>query len=260
MFKDIQIGEIVARYPEYKLRSCSRNDGHECLLQIANDASNNAHLVYNAWIINKFHGFAKECDPDSTKYGYVYGIPEIIDSSILGPDQGNRAANILGFRNVEKISSVIPIIKACQDYRIDLQSSAWIMGKLLKLIAFANTHNYNIGNISGNNILIEPNEHYVIIFDWSGVVLHEDGVPVSIIRDEIKAAAKVVLRLLDDPAKSRTNDCDDVYINHLIHLATDGEEVAISAHKNFYEIVDSLCADPNSVWNFGFHKFSFYRR
>ena len=132
------------------------------------------------------------------------------------------------------------------------------MGKLLKIISFAHDNNYTIGNISGNNVLIEPDKHYVIVFNWSMAEFHHDKVPASDQRREIQAAANLAIKLLGD-ALDKTCDADLPYVHYLRSLVMDGEYSAREAHRTFYEIVDALCEIPDSSMVAGFHEFTTLR-
>lgn len=282
VLQNYTIGDVVAENKDYRLRKCWETiTGRELLLQIANDISKSAGLSRNAWILTKLANSAEEIDEkrntESKKpLGFKYGFPELLDSAIVSidslitirddivdwGDQRTRQVNVLGFRNVNSLVNIIPLVKLWKDsLRVDLRSSAWMLGKLLKLISFAHSNQFEIGDISGNNILIDPNNHYIIAFNWANAIIHEDGVPSSIVKQEIKKAASLIIKALgEDLSLTIVNDADNVYVDYIKHLATNGESDTFEAHKTFYEIVDSLCNNPDSVWKPGFYKFTTLKR
>lgn len=265
---EYEIGDMVARNPRYRLYNCIDGDGRELLFQVAADTSYNGELSKNAWVLSRL---AQRSDEIEAEYAalqagkewvvplnYNLAFPQVHDSFIAQAKQ----VNILGFRNVASVKSIIPLVKIWKDsLRVDLRTSAWMAGKLLKLLVFTHDHRFQVGDgkISGNNVLIEPDEHYILIFDWSGAIIHDEQVPAKIRRGEIKAAAQVIIKALgDDLECARENDADVPYTNYLRSLAVSGESDASKAHETFYRIVDELCENPDSVWEKGFYKFTTY--
>lgn len=257
-----EIGPVVAENQRHRLRKCVElGTGREVMLQTAIDAAQNQYLSRNAWALTKLKSRALEIDAlreaeGKRSLGYIYGFPELCSSDIL-PDQGFRQVNVIGFHNVDCLSKIVPLVKLWKDsLRVDLQSSAWMLGKLLKLIAFAHDNNLEIVDISGNNVLIEPDKHYIIVFNWSDAVVHERGVPLKVAKQEIQKAANLIIRVIGDLQAACETRADSAYINYVQHLATGGESDVYNVHKTFYEIVDSLCSNPDSTWKPGFHEFS----
>ncbi len=265
---EYQVKEIVAENSQYTLRRCIDNTGRELLLQIAADASYNDQLSKNAWFLTKLISQSDKIQ-DSVEatdlrqyYNYYLGFPELCDSTILH-DQGARLVNVIGFRNVHKLSSVIPLVKIWKHSKgVDLPTSAWIIGKLLKIISFAHDCNIKIGDISGNNILIVPENHYVIIFNWGNSVIENGGIPAADVSNDIKTAAKLVLKTIIGNSDLRINETtndesNSKYIGFVESLAEVGMSDARRAHQQFYELINSLCADSTSAWQSGFHKFTY---
>jgi len=256
------VRDVVAENPIYRIRRGVSSGGRELLIQIAIDATKNSELAVNALALTRLAEAADAIEREYAEAGnegvlnFGLGFPEVCDSFVLR-HQGGRQVNVLGFRGVEKVEAIIPLVKITKvGLRVDLRTSAWILGKILKIIAFAHDNRIEVGKISGNNVLIEPDQHFSILFDWSKAVIHEKGVPGSVRRNEVKLAAKSVIAVLGgDLAAARENDADIPYTNYLRSLAIDGESDATKAHSKFYGIVDELCAAPDSVWEPGFYKF-----
>jgi hypothetical protein len=258
------VGGLVAGNDRYRLRSCTDERGREMLFQIATDASRNSELSRNGWALRTLKEASDDVERRYKEAGhegalnYDLGFPELTDSFIFD-GQGSRQVNILRFREILELNGVIPLLKIWKDgLRVDLQTSAWILGKLIKTISFAHDNRIQVHNITGNNVLIHPDQHYVVIFDWSGMTVHEGPVPSMIVREEIKLAAQLAIKAVGgDLDLAMTNDADLPYTRLLQSLASEGMSAASKAHQAFYGIVDQLCNDPEiEHWKAGFHHFT----
>jgi hypothetical protein len=256
------VGSLVAQNNSFRLQKCWDDSDREMLFQIAVDASHNAALARSSWALKKLKESSDKTEAHYQKkhkgaLNYDLGFPELTDSFVF-EGQGSRQVNILRFREVLELEKVSPLVKIWKGgLRIDLPTSAWILGKLLKTISFAADNRIQIKDLSGNNVLIHADQHYVIIFDWSDIVIHDSFVPASIIKEEIKQAAKLVIKALGgDLDLARVNDADLPYTKLLQSFATEGMSDLHKAHATFYDVVDSLCKSPDSTWKNGFHEFT----
>jgi serine/threonine protein kinase len=261
-----EVDALVAENSLSRLRSCTDATGREMLFQIALDAGKNAELSRNGWALTTLKDASDEVEEQykagghDGKLNYELGFPELTDSFIFD-GQGSRQVNVLRFREVPKLESVIPLLKIWKGgLRVDLRTSAWILGKLLKTISFAHDNRIQVRKIAGNNVLIEPDRHYVMVFDWSDMIVHGRSVPLSIVREEIKAAAELAIKAVGgDLDRACECDTDPLYTGVLQSLATSGTSDAGKAHSMLYGAVDALCDDPNNTsWKRGFHEFTTY--
>lgn len=250
-----RIDRKVAQSKRYQLYLCEQIEmERQCLLQIASATEHNGELQRAAYILNELEIHADELEKEyesvkadtNVLLNYKLGLPELVDS-FVSKEQGGRQINIYAFRNVDEISRMVPLsnITAKDLQRIDLRTSAWIMGKLLKLLAFAHSQGISVGLLTGNNILIEPKEHYVVIFDWLAARINPDGLSSETKREEISQAAKAVIAVLGGNLETDCvpNDGDDAfapYTGHIIGLAKARESDAQRAHDEFYRLIDSL--------------------
>lgn len=267
--KQYILGSLVNENASHSIYRCEDEAGRQLLAQFGD-----RYVVKNAWILQKLatraveieHVFQKlmhneeNAENTAQSLNYNLGFPELIKSIALEATKDTKwiSVNILGFRGVDDIELMIPLVKFQKSgIRVDLRTSAWIMGKLLKIISFAHDFRIEIGRINGNNILIHPDKHYVVVFDWSYATIHDTTLKHLTISEEIKAAAKLVIKVLGtDLEKVVEHNTDYLYINFLKSLANDGESSAKRAHKKFYDIVDLLCENPDSVWEKGFYNFT----
>jgi hypothetical protein len=250
-----EVGDQVAEAERYRLFLCQQKEtGRQCLLQIASGAEFNGDLDRAAFILGELKRLASELETEyaavkkdpKEMLNYDLQFPELLDSFIC-PEQGDRRINILAFKNVEEVSKMVPLINITEKdhLRVDLRTSAWIMGKLLKLLVFTHSNGILITSIDGNNILIEPDQHYVLIFDWSSAVTCTETVAVENQRQEIEAAAKAIIDVLGcNPETGILPDDGDAafypYGDFLSQLAQGNMRSAKKAHTRFYELIDSL--------------------
>lgn len=250
-----RVGKLVGEADLYRLYLCVQTEtGRQCLLQIASTAGQNGGLDRAAYILGELKRRSDELeaeyatvksDPDRM-LNYDLGFPELVDSFVC-QEQGGRRVNILAFRCVEEASKMVPLANLTEKdrLRVDLRTSAWIMGKILKLFVLAHSEGISVGLTAGNNFLIEPDNHYVLIFDWSAAQMHPELVPAQTRRQEISQAAQAVVVALGGNTKSGFLPDDDEtafnqYSEFLMMLASGSESNAERAHKKFYEIVDAF--------------------
>lgn len=258
------VGKMVAETETYRLYlSKYEETGRQCLLQIATSVEHNGKLDRAVFIIKELSSRADSVEKEYAKVktdpnqmlNYGLSLPEVIDSFVC-EEQGKRRINILAFKNVENVSSMVPLINITTKdrLRVDLRTSVWIMGKLLKLLAFTQSEGISIGLVSGNNILIEPDQHYVLVFDWSEAQMHSGIISREIRSKEIVQAAQATIRVLggDPETEFIPNDGDEKfapYIDYLLQLARATESNTERAHASFYELVDT-------IWKREFYQFT----
>jgi hypothetical protein len=165
----------------------------------------------------------------------------------------------LGFPDIikEQVMELAPLerIASRENTRVDPRTSAWIMGKLLKLLTFTHDHGVT-STITGENILINKNEHFVALFDWSNSLQREEPLSGHVAAGEIAAAAKEVIKALggnpDTGELPQDDQLPDVrYEAFLWNLACEKQDNAHEAHQGFYRLVDEL-------WPKGFHPYAAY--
>jgi hypothetical protein len=247
------VGKKVGKAPMYALYLCLQKEiGRQCLLQIANEVKGNVVVDRVAYILSEFARYAGELEEKYAEnpknagktLGYDLGFPELIDSFIC-QEQGGRRINVLAFRCVESVHDMIPIINITVKDRLrtDLRTSGWIMGKTLKMIDFAHSYGVTINSTRGNNILIEKDNHYSLIFDWSLAQIYLEEIPEDVRCRDISHAAQAAIKMLGgDWEKGFLPDDGEkafpVYSEYLFRLAHGKESKAIRAHHGFYDIVD----------------------
>lgn len=251
------IGDCVARMAAFRLYLCSVQGESEpgCLMQIATTVEQNGLLDRAAYMLHllleqaeqiELEYVAVRTDPKD-KLHYDSCFPQALDS-FVAPNQGGRRVNILGFRKITDVRSLVPLSNVIRrDHRrVDLRTSVWIMGRLLKLMTFVHGEGITIGNLKADNILIEPERHRVVVFDWSTARQHPDGVLSADVRADITQAAHAVIEVLGGSEGTGIphdgTDACTPYSEHLMTLASQGARRTDVAHRAFYELVDGFWA------------------
>lgn len=257
-----RVGKQAAGNGTYRLYLCQKEGmERQCLLQIATEVGHNGALQRAAFILGELARRAGELEEEyetvkqdpNVFLNYELGFPELVDSFIC-PEQGGRQINILAFRNVEDVSRMVPLVNISEKdrVRVDVKTSVWIAGKVLKMYDFATSEGFSV-NLSGNNILIEPDEHYVVIFDWTEAEIHSETVPVEVRRKQIAQVARAVITILGGDAETGIFSGDEEgasqYTDYLLYLARGGESNTQRAHARLYEITDQL-------WERKYHPFT----
>ncbi len=258
------VGDLVAETAAYRLYLCSaKNGGCEYLLQVAVDLTANGALDRAAYFLRMLSREAEDLEQEYAKVktkpekmlNYQYSFPDVVDS-FVSQDQGGRRINILRFHSVDDVRQMVPLYNIVhRDFRrVDIRTSIWIMGKLLKIIAFVHDSGISMGEaIRSGNILIEPSKHYVVFFNWEDVQKNCDVVSTSLVREDIKNAAECVIETLGGTSEGGVLEDGSresgPYIERLVSLARRGDRDAGTAHREFYSLVDSL-------WPRGFYPFT----
>lgn len=260
-----RVGKQVGIMKNSRLYHCEKQeDGEDCLLIIAAEATYNSILDRAAYVLDLLRQKADEyeesyarvkTDPDSF-VNYGISFPELVESFVC-EEQGGRRINTVCFREVKRVNQLFPLrnITVKDQKRVDLRTSAWILGKALKLLVFIHSLGITNGAVNNSNILIEPLQHYVVFFSWDDAITHTGDISKALQRDEITKAAQTVIALLGGDYErfsfppDITSDETRPYTDYLLSLAHGRCSIAQEAHAEFYRIVDSL-------WGKVFHPFT----
>ncbi len=232
------------------------------ILKIAATVEHNALLDREAFVLQEMRSeaarledeYARIKDNPEEVLNYHFCFPDIVET-FIAPNQGSRRVNILGFSAVDDLGSLVPIrhLMSRDHVRVDRKTSAWMMGKFLKILVFAHSQNISVGRISGDNILIGRDDHYVALFDWTLSTMYTKRISTDVVCKEIAQGAREVILALGGDLKDGTffddeADPDNRYAAYLYALASGEENSAQRAHERFYLLVRSLW--PRSYWPF----------
>ncbi len=256
--------------PIYSLFKCGLSDTQAGLLKIATAVEHNGVLDREAYLLQTMNEeaklredeYAKIKDNEKEMLNYQFFFPRLIES-FVSKDNGDRRINILSFSDITtelvELASLL-LIRLNDRVRVDPKTSAWMMGKLLKLLDFTHSQGISGQALDSDNILINREKHFIAVFDWSGATMSPAKVTDDVASGEIAAAAQSVILALggdeDDKTFSIPEDeqlTDTRYADFLKNLASGGESDAGKAHTEFYELVRSLWPKR------GFHPYTTYK-
>ena len=259
------IGSELGVNDKFKLYQCSDGDNDVCILKIARKAAWNGLLDREAFLLQLLAKEAEELEieyekvkKDDKKLNYHFFFPQLIES-FTSPEQENSRINIVSFKHIaKKLSDLTPIghLTSRENVRVDPRTSAWILGKLLTMIAFTKNQSVLINNITGDNVLINRDQHYVTIFDWTEASLGSGEISSDLVVSDIIKATKEVTKILSydylteklpEDKQLEGND----YEKYLSELSSGRIKDVVQAHKQFYQIV--LSAWPREFYKFTTH-------
>ncbi|MBI2055956.1 MAG: hypothetical protein HYT37_01080 [Candidatus Sungbacteria bacterium] len=261
--------KLLGETEQFRLYECRLPDeGGAGILKIAATTAENPLLDREAFLLRAMRDEAKRLEEEyalvkedpSILLNYQITFPNLVES-FIAEDQDDRRVNILSFVGVaDDIGRLVPIeqIVFRDRVRIDPKTSAWIMGKLLKLLVFLHDQGIVAGGVDGENILIERDQHYIALFDFTEANIYGvGGLPANLAAKDIaKAAKQVILALGGDPATGVLPADDQLksrdYELFLHNLAEENEHDAARAHEAFYRLVRALWPSR------GFHPFTAY--
>jgi serine/threonine protein kinase len=187
----ISSGAPIAKTSNSKLYVTQLPSGQFGFMKIALETYENDSIVRESNILRELQLIAREIDNDCQNKGlgkpnYGAFFPKVLETFDAGP----KKAMFLGFdENIESYQQFSPLSSLTGDQRIDLQTGHWILGKLLKILAFIHSYGYSLKLINSSNILLETNLHGVFILDFSAAQKNIDSLVMS---QEISNAAKIV--------------------------------------------------------------------
>lgn len=234
------------------------------ILKIVTDKAKNYVLEREAFLLTEMSAEAERIDGlyakeyDGKKLNYQIGFPKLIDN-FVSSEQDDRRILTLQLTMNESLSEIVPInmIRDVDKARVDPKTSVWILGKMLKIIAFAHDQLYStVGNLDSENIFIVKDNHLVAIFDWSQAIIHTSSLSQKTAMDELRKAVKSVILLLGgDPETGTIPDHEQLegegvrYRELLKSLLTNDFASVYDAHHHFYEAVEE-------IWERRYHPFS----
>ncbi|MFA7193460.1 MAG: hypothetical protein WC087_00900 [Candidatus Paceibacterota bacterium] len=252
-----EVGERLGQTESFTLYECILEDCKPGILKIAREKTHNGKLDLEAFVLQTLQDGVERIDPENT-FQYDKSFPFLLES-FISKEQGDRNVLILDLSRVAKsLSDLVPLghLSAREKIRVDPKTSVWIMGKQLKLLDFA----CNIGvsvQFSGDNVLINRDNHRVVVFDWSNSIVSNMVLEPKRVSEQIARAAQLTITALGGDLKTGKLPADDqyggsdVYEKLLMKFTKGVESDAGKAHTQFYTTVLEL-------WPSGFHNFTAY--
>ena len=265
-----RIGPKLAETPTYRVYLYNLPEGGHAFLKIAIEVANNGLLDREAALLQFMKEKAEELEvkyaasqPDTgspkATLNYQSCFPEVIGNFVC-PDQGDRRVLILVSTAAKgSLDNLVPLskIRSQDRARVDPKTSAWILGKFLKLLAF--TQSYGISNrqLDGDNMLINREQHMIILFDWSDVSEAPGGrlSEGELISEVSVVAREVILLLGGDPETGQLPSDPQIdgstYADVVFDMVQCKSGGAKKAHAEFYKFIYAL-------WPRGFHPYTAY--
>jgi len=240
----------VAEAVGYRVYLCKGIDNdQQFLLQIATETAYNGGLDRAAFILKELKQTSDSCEEEyaklhpGEKVNYDQLFPTLIDS-FISDEQGQRRINILALKDVATIQKMVPLstLKDRDQLRISLETSGWIMGRLLKLLSFTHPQGISVRQLDSNNILIDLERHHVVVFNWSQSQTYIQEVVLEQRRQDIIDAAKAVFLAIGGDINTGVYqyDPDHEYSKFIWNLAWHNDGDARKAHAQYYELVHRL--------------------
>lgn len=263
--RSYEVGDKLAEAKACRIYLCKDNAGRQLLLIIAKTVGQNGYASRAAYILkllaekSDFYEaeYSQQPEPKGAKVHYDWLFPELVDNFVC-QEQGGRQVNILALRDVE-VSKVFPLAKLHErEERVDLKTSAWIIGRLLKLLTFAHEQGVFVKNLTEHDILIGPERHNMTLLLWDEAELFEGKVPADTSRQDITSAAKLALRILGCDGEgnySHSGYAEDEggeyfkeYLELIRDMAAGKRQTAYMAFKEFYELIKQTWGRQYHPW------------
>ena len=256
------VTQLVGKFPDFNVYICQSKEGIEYLLKIAREQSVNGLLDREAFILAALAEEMSERDEVFKRetgsehgHGYRRCIPSLVET-FVAKTQSNRRVNVLSIYGADSMRDLVPLLqyRTREKVCIDPKTSAWIMGRLLKILTLTQPFGVTLGALDGENIVINSSKHHVTLFDWTRATLTPGALSTKTAKAEIAAAAcEVILALGGNLEEKRLPEspqlADTRYADMLFSFASGGSSNPFTAGAQFYELLDQL-------WESGFHKFT----
>ena len=259
------IGSELGSTKLLKFYQCTAGDNKACILKIARKAVFNGLLDREAFLLQTLEkeafdletAYQKKNDGER-KLNYHFFFPKLIET-FISEEQGGSRISIVSFAHIANdINELTPLnyLTEKEEIRVDPRTSAWILGKLLTMLAFAQDQGVSSGSLNGDNIFINRAQHYVTIFDWTAATLGSGKISKDLTAINISKLTKEVILVLGGDLAAKKLPADkqlegNGYEKYLWELNSGLVRDVVEAHSSFYDIV-------LSTWPREFYEFKSY--
>jgi hypothetical protein len=256
------IGNELGETKLFKFYQCTTGDNKACILKIARKAGFNGLLDREAFLLQTLEKEASDLETlyqkknsGERKLNYHFFFPKLIET-FISEEQGGSRISIVSFAHIANdISELTPLnyLTEKEEIRVDPRTSAWILGKLLTMLAFAQDQNVSSGNLNSDNIFINRAQHYVTIFDWTAATLGSGKISKDLTAANISKLTREVILVLGGNLATKKLPADkqlegNDYEKYLWELNSGLVRDVVEAHSSFYDIV--LSAWPREFYEF----------
>ncbi len=164
-------------------------------------------------------------------------FPVVLET--IEPEAGKLVV-FLGYHpSITTYRQLLPVSVALRDVRVDLQTSVWMLGKLLKTLIFVHDLGFTVGLVDESNVLIEPAVHGVLVLDLTAA--NEYPTEAEQLA-EVAAAAKLVWNAVGGTDESEPPHDADImsvaahaeFVSHLRRMMEGKTEGARAEHTMIY--------------------------
>jgi hypothetical protein len=252
----------VATHPSYTVYRCVREENPEgqLLLKIATEPLHNGLLDREAFLLQDMRAKADDLEAEYQRerggdpLNNHYLFPHVIET-FIDKNQGHRRITISGFDIEKTLGELDPLlrIRTRVHVRIDRKTSAWVLGKALRILVFAHSLGVSVGDLRPVNLVVQKDEHLIAAFDWTRAKRYlDERVPDITAIAEIQTVAKSVLLLLTERDNRTVPPCefdpDDRYLRHVMEITTSKEVDPLVVHARFYELIRELWGRTYHPW------------
>ncbi len=258
------VGKLLGETEKFKLYHCTFGEGQEAIFKIAATIAHNGIIDREAYLLQFMYEEAIQWEEEYSKIkegeqvlNYQFFFPRVIES-FISTQQKKRCVSILSFSEIAgSIGELVPIAHIAERdrARVDPRTSAWMLGKLLKLLVFTHGNNISMNLLTpGDDILIHREQHYVSVFEWSEALLESSPLaPAETAKEISQVAGEIIIALGGDPDTGEIPSDDQLadtqYADFLKTLLHKKESDAKKAHTEFYKLIWSL-------WPRGFYQYT----
>ena len=234
--RDIEIGRLFGKSERVHIYLGTKAQ-EPVILKVAATIDDNDVITDESSFFNVLDNKITEIDELQSRigeklahYGWLFTKP--IDL-FMEETQGNRYISVYAIPEI-KPEDITSMTKLCNNVEIDVRTSVWIIGRLLKIYGFFELMSLEDSNVtkypqfSADSYLIDPKHHRVLFYNCPSKV-YED-VTAS---DYIKAISNFMLGWVcanDDPDEQE-------YVELLKDFAEKGRGKASEAHTELYDLV-----------------------
>ena len=255
-----EVGKKIATDALSSWYLCRDAADTELLLRITTDVEHNGAMEREAFVLRFLMAQSDaykqkyESDPEFEDMQPFDWLFSNLVETFACDEQGGRQINVFKIKDLKDIGALVPIASIRKKkLTVDLKTSVWMVGKLLKLLGFVHENGVIAGEIKPGKVLIDRDSHRVILIDWTNAVLCDGKMSREKTRNNISEAAQAVLKgalSCDDVTNCTTSDeAEQEYTDIVKSIAIGGFSDAGKAHVKLYDIVKKL-------WGISYHPFT----
>jgi hypothetical protein len=160
-------GELLAKTDFYNLAVAKNPSGQLGLVMIAARPESNTVVDRHRRILQTLQRLSDQINEEAEGFKPNYGafVPRILD--VIDSEDGRHGVFMGYHDSISSYKQLVPLSIALATTRVDMQSAAWMLGKLLKLADFVHSCGFTVGLVDTSNVFIETQQHGVVVMDFT---------------------------------------------------------------------------------------------